>query len=139
MQRARQVALENSLDKRMPTGCVIRRDATVLSWGANGSTHHLEHGCERARLGVPTGERYDLCEGCQPHNHSEHRAIVAAQAARRSLEGGVLYLWGHYGCCIACWELIIAARIMEVCILENAEPLFNRHHPRNIIGRQWES
>lgn len=123
MQQAQLVALKDSLDPEHRTGAVIVRSnffggARVLAAGANGSVHHLRHGCERKKLKIPTGEGYDLCEGCSPHNHAEQKAIKAFEGYNRyndlKIKGCDLYLWGHWWCCESCWDSMIAAGIRDV-------------------------
>ncbi len=137
MVAAKNHAREHSLDATVPTGSVVVVGDMVVGRGANGSTYHEDHGCERVRQGVPTGQRYDLCEGCHPKNHSELRAIADAQAQGHQLAGASLYLWGHWWACQDCWEAIIAAGITDVFLVAGSEKLFNRDHPDNSIGRQF--
>jgi deoxycytidylate deaminase len=136
MQAARAVAAEQSLDKTMPTGSVIVRDNTILGKGANGSTYHETHGCERVRLHIPTGQGYELCEGCSPKNHSEPKAIADARKNTKDLRGTVVYLWGHWWCCESCWNAMFEQGINTVYLLENSEILFNKDATGNIVGRQ---
>jgi len=138
MLAAKAHAQANSLDATVPTGSVVVVGGTVVGCGANGSDYHKARQCERVRLGVPSGQRYDLCEGCHPKNHSEPRAIADAHTKVKFLQGADLYLWGHWWVCKDCWEAIIAAGIENVYLMEGSEKLFNRDHPDSIIGRQFE-
>ena len=135
---AKEYAKTHSLDKVMPGAAIVARDSIVLGMGANGSDHHEKHGCKRVELGCKTGEGYELCEGCHPKNHSESKAIQAAIANGNNPKGADLYLWGHWWCCKPCWEAIIKADINRVFLLENGEILFNKDHPDNVVGRQFE-
>ena len=135
---ARIYAKHRSLDKTMPGAAVIIRDLEMLGFGANGSDHHEKHGCERVRLGCPTGQGYELCEGCHPKNHSEPRAIQNARDQGYDPRGADLYLWGHWWCCKWCWDAMIEAGIARVFLMEGSEVLFNREHPDNIVGRQFK-
>ena len=137
MQAARTVALEKSLDKTMPNGSVIVRDNTVLGRGANGSTYHDLHGCERVRLHIPTGQGYELCEGCSPKNHSESKAITDALKHTKDLHGAVVYLWGHWWCCEACWNTMLTQGITMVYLLKDSAVLFNKEVAGNIVGKQF--
>lgn len=139
MQAAKAVAKEQSLDKTMPTGSVVVVDGKIIGRGANGSTYHETHVCERVRLGIPTGQGYELCEGCHPKNHSEPKAVAAARASGHSLDGAELYLWGHWWCCQPCWEAMLGAGIHTVYLQENSEHLFNKESPDNVVGRQFEA
>jgi deoxycytidylate deaminase len=137
MQEARRVALEESLDSAVKTGSVVVQDGRVIGRGANGSRYHEEHGCERVKRGIPTGQGYELCEGCHPKNHSERRAIADAHQKGHDTNGADLYLWGHWWACEPCWSAILDAGIKTVHLLEGSEYLFNKADPRNILGR-WD-
>lgn len=138
MQEAFLVARQQSLDRNMPAGAVLVKNGKTVGSGANGSTYHDEHGCKRARLGIPTGQGYELCEGCHPRNHAELRAIEDALANGHITNGAVLYLWGHWWCCEACWEAMTKAGVFQVCLLEGSEILFNREAPGNVVGDQGQ-
>lgn len=137
MQTAKEVAREQSLDSTMPTGSVIVKNGKVVGRGANGSDYHKTHECERVRLGVPTGQGYELCEGCSPKNHSEPRAIADAKANGADTNGAELYLWGHWWCCEPCWNAMLSAGIKMVHLLERSEVLFNKEADGNVVGRQF--
>jgi dCMP deaminase len=126
MQAAKHSAQTKSLDDSMPTGSVIVKVGRLLGEGANGSTYHQVHGCERVRLGIPTGQKYELCEGCHPKNHSEPRAIQNAKDAGKDTKGANLYLWGHWWCCEPCWNAMISAGIANVYLQEGSEVEFNK-------------
>jgi deoxycytidylate deaminase len=132
-------AKEHSLDKVMPGAAVIVRNGVVIGMGANGSEYHQTNECERVKQGMPSGQGYELCEGCHPKNHSEPSAIRDAQEKGHSIEGADLYLWGHWWCCEPCWFAMIAAGIKNVYLLEGSEILFDKNHPDNIVGKQFET
>jgi deoxycytidylate deaminase len=137
MRLAVRYAYDNSQDLLMPTAAIIVQNDKPIAFGANGSDFHQLHGCARQVAGSSTGEDYDLCEGCHPKNHSESRAIRTAQTAHSEIKNAELYLWGHFGCCRSCWEVISEAEIAKVLILDNSEMLFNKKHPDNIVGDQF--
>nr|AIA17793.1 Cytidine and deoxycytidylate deaminase zinc-binding region [uncultured bacterium] len=137
MQQAKDYSRQYSIDKTMPTGSIIVLDNKVVGKGANGSTYHDEHVCERVRLGIPTGQQYELCEGCSPKNHSEPRAIADALSRLSSVQNADLYLWGHWWCCEPCWKSMQDVGIHTVYLLEDSEILFNKEHPDNIVGKQF--
>jgi deoxycytidylate deaminase len=138
MKAAKEYARGNSLDRAMPNSTILVKDGEVIGRGANGSTYHDTHGCERVKLNIPTGEGYELCEGCHPKNHGEPKAILDAQKNGKDTTGADAYLWGHWWCCEPCWNAMIRAGIRNVYLLENSENLFNRSSPGNIIGHQFE-
>lgn len=138
MQMAKEYAKAHSLDSVMPTASVIVKNGEVIGRGANGSDYHKTHECERVKRGIPTGQGYELCEGCHPKNHSEPRAIADAVLTGHVTRDAVVYLWGHWWCCEPCWSSVLKAGITKVYLLENSEVLFNKNHPDNIVGRQFE-
>lgn len=133
MGAARDYALAHSLDRAQPTGSAVVAGGTIIGLGANGSTFHNTQPCQRVVLGIPTGQGYDLCEGCHPKNHSEPRAIAAAHAAGFATKGAALYLWGHWWCCQPCWQAILGGGIARVYAQQRSEIDFNRTHPNNIL------
>lgn len=136
---ARAYAQVESLDQIMPNSSVIVKNGNVIARGANGSDYHEKHGCERVRRDIATGQGYELCEGCHPKNHGEQKAIVNALAnGFDNLSGAEIYLWGHWWCCESCWGVMLANGIDTVYLLKDSEILFNRKHPGNIIGHQFE-
>lgn len=139
MRTAKEYARNNSLDQTMPTGSVVVHGGEVIGRGANGSDYHEKHGCERVRRGIPTGEGYELCEGCHPKNHSEPRAITDALKNHKAneLEEAELYLWGHWWACEPCWKAIKKAGIRKVYLMNDSHKLYNKQHPENIVGKQF--
>lgn len=138
MQYAKQFAKENSLDKTMPNASVIVKDEKVIAAGANGSDYHENNVCERVKQNIPSGQGYELCEGCHPKNHGEPSAIRDAEAKGVDTNGADLYMWGHWWCCEPCWNEMIRAGIKDVYLLEGSEKLFDKNHPENIVGRQFD-
>lgn len=138
MQQAKEFARQHSLDRAMPGAAVVVKKRRVIGKGANGSDYHDKHGCQRVSLGCKTGEGYKFCEGCHPKNHSESRAIKDAQLHGHDTRGASLYLWGHWWCCRWCWDVMIGAGIYNVFLMRGSEILFNKKHPDNIVGRQFQ-
>jgi deoxycytidylate deaminase len=138
MKMAREYAKRHSLDRVMPNAVILVRDHEILGRGANGNNYHQSNECQRIARGIATGEGYELCEGCHPKNHGEQSAIANARSKGRDTRGADLYLWGHWWCCKSCWQLMIEAGIEEVYLLEGSEKLFNKSHPDNVIGKQFD-
>ncbi len=137
MARAREFARTFRSNLAQPGAAVVVKDGVVIGIGSIGNNPAHIKGCERVRLNMPTGQGYDLCEGCHPNFHSEPRAIANAKENGHETEGADLYLWGHWWCCEPCWNAIVAGGIRNVYLLEGSERLFNKAHPDNIIGRQF--
>lgn len=137
MQEAKEYSRVHSLDRKVPTGAVVVGGGVVIGRGANGSDYHQSHECERVKRGIPTGQGYELCEGCHPKNHSEPRAIADALSQGHETEGADLYLWGHWWACEPCWKAIMSAGISRVYLQEGSERLYNREHPESIVGQEF--
>ena len=135
---AKEYARGHSLDKTMPTGSAVVWEGVIVGISGNGTDYHESHECERVKRGIPTGQGYELCEGCHPKNHSESRAVTDAKQKGFDPKGADLYLWGHWWCCEPCWNAISEAGIKNVYLMENSEILFNKTHPDNIVGKQFE-
>ncbi len=138
MIEAREYAREHSLDDSVKTGSIIVKDGGIIGRGANGTDYHKTHGCERVKRGIPTGHGYELCEGCHPKNHAEPRSVANAKSLGNDTDGADVYLWGHWWCCEGCWNSMIEAGIKNVYLLESSEKLFNKAHPDNVIGKQFD-
>lgn len=138
MEAAKAFAREHSLDKTMPNASVIVRDGKIIAAGANGSDYHETHECERVKQNIPSGEGYELCPGCSPENHGEQSAIKDANEKGVDTAGADLYLWGHWWCCEPCWNAMIEAGIKDVYLLDGSEKLFDKNHPDNIVGHQFD-
>lgn len=139
IEAAREFAFKHSLDRDFSTGSVVVLGEEILGYGANGSDYHEKNGCERKRQNIPTGEGYELCEGCSSKNHSEARAIIDAQKKGNETIGADLYLWGHHWCCKPCWDSMIAHGIRNVYLMEGSEILFDRTKSGNIVGHQFDN
>lgn len=135
--KAREVAKKYSLDDNMPTASVLVKNQEIIHFAANGSDYHKKHSCKRVELDIPTGEGYELCEGCHPNNHSERRVIVEALEKGIDIYGSDLYLWGHWWCCKWCWEKMDEVNIKDVFLLKDSEVLFNKYNKNNIVGNQF--
>jgi deoxycytidylate deaminase len=70
----------------------------------DGYLFHLKNGCERVRRKIPTGQGYDLCDGCKQINHSEPSALRKAKKYKKyaQLKKANAYLYGHWWSCDYC-------------------------------------
>lgn len=108
MEIARVVAGRSTCERRK-VGAVLVRDRQILATGYNGAPRKLEHcterGCLREELGVPSGERHELCRGL----HAEQNAVVQAAYQGTNIQGSALYC--THQPCSACAKMIINAGI----------------------------
>ena len=138
MIEAKEYARIHSLDREMPNASLIVKNGEVVGRGTNGSKYHDTHECERVKRNIPTGEGYELCEGCHPKNHGESAAVKNSIENKKDIKGADLYMWGHWWCCKPCWDNMLAAGIKDVYVIEGSEVLFNKKDPNNIIGHQFD-
>ena len=135
---AKQFAKENSLDKTMPNSSIIVKNGSIIGRGANGSDYHEKNGCYRVKNNIPTGQGYELCEGCSSKNHGEAKALANAISLGFDPRGADIYLWGHWWCCEPCWNAMIKAGIKDVYLMEGSDILFDKTKEGNIVGRQFK-
>lgn len=107
-----EVVAKRSTCLRRNIGAVVVKDKRVLATGYNGAPTGLAHcsevGCLRERLGIPSGERVEMCRGL----HAEQNALVQAARYGISLEGAVIYCTNQP--CVTCAKMLINAGIVKV-------------------------
>ncbi len=121
-------------------GAVIVKDDEVISTGYVGTPRGRQNCsdlgyCLRAKMGIPRGERYELCRSV----HAEANAIISA--SRRDMIGSTLYLVGRNVdngeyienaiCCSMCKRLVINAGIEKVVVRDDKD------HYRVIQVTDW--
>ncbi len=126
MAEAKRASEELSKDSGHPIGAVLVMDNEIVARGANGSDHHLLHGCERRKQNIPTGEGYELCPGCSPVNHAEQSLLATIEQEGKDVSGADVYLYGHWWCCESCWGRMIEVGIRDVYLVEGADKLFRK-------------
>ncbi|MDD6651464.1 MAG: cytidine/deoxycytidylate deaminase family protein [Eggerthellales bacterium] len=118
MNLAEQVATRTTCLRRA-VGAVIVKDHRILTTGYNGTpvgmAHCEETGCLRETMGVPSGQRQEICRGL----HAEQNAII--QAARYGIDicGATIYI--NTQPCVTCAKMLINAGIVEV-VYKNPYP-----------------
>lgn len=111
MQLAHVVAGRSTCLRRQ-VGSVIVKDKQILCTGYNGSPSGLQHcdevGCLRQSLGVPSGERHEICRAV----HAEQNALVQAAKHGIAIMGADLYVT-HQPCAL-CTKLLINVGVKRV-------------------------
>lgn len=111
MAVARTMAARSTCLRRR-VGAVLVRDNRIIASGYNGAPKGLPHceetGCVREKLGVPSGERHELCRGV----HAEENCIIQAAVFGVSTVGAELYCT-HQPCSM-CAKTLINAGIRAV-------------------------
>lgn len=97
---------------RRQVGAVLVRDKHIIATGYNGAprgaAHCLDRGCFREKLGIPSGERQEVCRG----THAEQNAIIQAALHGVSTDGSTLYC--THQPCVLCTKMLINAGVGKV-------------------------
>ena len=115
MDIARLVASRSSCLRRQ-VGAILVKDKNILATGYNGTpsgiAHCSETGCLRDKLGVPSGERHELCRGL----HAEQNAIIQAAKHGVNIAGATLFC--TFSPCIICAKMLINAGVKKIIYVE---------------------
>lgn len=131
-----QTVSERSTCLRRRFGAIIVKNDVIISTGYNGAPRGRKNcnelgNCYRDTLGIPRGERYELCRSV----HAEANAIIAAD--REKMLGSTLYMcctdpesgdiMGGTCSCMMCKRLVINAGIEKV-IVRNTKDEYSVFH-----------
>ena len=108
-----EVVKTRSTCLRRQVGAVIVKDNRIITTGYNGAPSHLKHctelgGCQRQRLGIPSGQRHELCRAL----HAEQNAMLQAAKLGNTTEGATVYV--NIQPCVMCATMLINAGIVRV-------------------------
>ena len=103
---------------RRKVGAIIVKDKRILTTGYNGAPmgvrNCLDIGtCLREELGVPSGERHEICRGL----HAEHNAILQASYHGVKIKDSAIYCTTQP--CILCAKMIINCGIKKIYYFED--------------------
>ncbi|NQS89953.1 cytidine deaminase [Patescibacteria group bacterium] len=111
MQIAMMIATRSTCLRR-GVGAVIVKEKRILTTGYNGAPRGLPHceevGCLREKMGIPSGQRQEICRGL----HAEQNAIIQAALYGIGIKDSVIYC--THQPCITCSKMIINAGIKKV-------------------------
>lgn len=99
---------------RRNVGAVIVKDRHIVATGYNGAPRGLEHcgdregGCLRQQMGIPSGEKHELCRAL----HAEQNAIIQAAKVGVSTEGATIYITLQP--CVICAKMLVNAGITRI-------------------------
>ena len=103
------VVAERSTCRRHNIGAVAVKDKHILATGYNGAPSGfkdcLELGCLRDELGIPSGERHEICRAI----HAEQNVIIQAALHGVSLEKSTIY--ATHTPCVLCAKMLTNAKI----------------------------
>jgi dCMP deaminase len=119
-----QTISKRSTCLRRQMGALLVRDRRILSTGYNGAPSGLPHcdetGCLRQQLGIPSGERQELCRAL----HAEQNAFLMAAMHGVSVAGATLYV--THQPCITCAKMLINAGVKRVVIMDDYPDTLSR-------------
>lgn len=125
-----QTVSERSTCIRKRYGAIIVKNDVIIATGYNGAPRGRKNcsdlqNCTREKLGIPRGERYELCRSV----HSEANAIISA--SRENMLGSSLYMCctdpktsdiiAGTNSCMMCKKLIINSGISMVYIRDTKD------------------
>ena len=125
-----QTVAERGTCLRRNYGAIIVNNDEIVSTGYVGAPRGRKNcsdlgTCIRQELGIPRGERYEICRSV----HAEANAIISA--SRKETLGATLYLVGleasdgslvaNSCCCAMCKRMVINAGILEVVIRDTED------------------
>lgn len=103
---------ERSTCLRRKVGAVAVKDKRILCTGYNGApsglAHCLDQGCLREQLGVPSGQRHELCRGL----HAEQNVIIQAAVHGIALRGAELFCTTQP--CLICAKMLINCQFTKI-------------------------
>jgi dCMP deaminase len=112
-----EITAKRSTCIRRSVGAVIVQHRHIMAAGYNGAPRGIMHcaergGCLREKLGIPSGERHELCMAL----HAEQNAIIQAASLGQSIEGAAMYI--THQPCVICAKMIINAGIKRIIVKE---------------------
>jgi len=107
------VVAKRSTCLRRRIGAILVKERRILTTGYNGPPRGLRHcaemgGCHREMLGIPSGQRQELCRAL----HAEQNAIIQAALHGVSTVGGTVYITNQP--CVLCAKMLINAGVERV-------------------------
>lgn len=116
MQITRLVA-QRSTCLRRKVGALAVSKRRILATGYNGAPAGIrdcfETGCLREQLGIPSGQRHEICRGL----HAEQNVIIQAAVHGVSLAGAEVYC--THQPCLICTKMLINCGISAVYYAES--------------------
>ena len=97
---------------RRQVGAAFVKNKNILATGYNGAPSGVPHcsdvGCLRDQLGIPSGERQEICRGL----HAEQNGIIQAARHGIDLSGSIVYTTDSP--CIICAKMLINVGVVRI-------------------------
>ncbi len=115
--RITYMVAERSTCNRRKVGAIAVKNKRILATGYNGApaglAHCLELGCLRQQMGIPSGQRHEICRGL----HAEQNVII--QAALHGIDLGGAELYCTTFPCVQCSKMLINCGISQIHYVES--------------------
>lgn len=119
---------ERSTCSRRKVGAIAVKDKRILATGYNGAPagvpHCLDVGCLRQQLGIPSGQRHEICRGL----HAEQNVIIQAAVHGVSIAGADLYCTTLP--CVQCAKMLINCGVRHI--------FYHQHYPDELALRMLD-
>lgn len=110
--RIAYLVAERSTCLRRKVGAVAVKDRRILATGYNGAptstAHCLDIGCLREQMGIPSGERHELCRGL----HAEQNVIIQCALYGTPIVGADIYCTTQP--CLICTKMLINCQVNHI-------------------------
>lgn len=97
---------------RRKVGALAVKDRRILATGYNGVPSGIAHceitGCLRQQLGIPSGQRHEICRGI----HAEQNIIIQAAVHGINIAGADFYCTHHP--CVQCAKMLINCQARHI-------------------------
>lgn len=97
---------------RRSVGALAVRDRRILATGYNGApsglAHCLDIGCLRKDLGIPSGQRHEICRGL----HAEQNVVIQAAVCGVNISEADFYCTAHP--CVLCAKILINCAVKKI-------------------------
>ena len=119
---------DRSTCSRRKVGALAVLNKRILATGYNGAPSGAKHcvdvGCLREQLGIPSGQRHEICRGI----HAEQNVIIQAAVHGVSLAGSTLYCTTLP--CSLCSKMLVNCGIKRV--------IYNESYDDELTSRVFE-
>jgi dCMP deaminase len=107
------VVAKRSTCLRRQVGALLVSGRRILATGYNGPPQGLKHcgelgGCYREKMGIPSGQRQELCRAV----HAEQNAVIQAAIHGVALQNVTLYCTTQP--CVTCAKILINANVRRI-------------------------
>ena len=107
-----RLVAERSTCSRRKVGAIAVKSKHILATGYNGAPRNMPEcltiGCLRKNLGIPSGQRHELCRGL----HAEQNVIVQAAVHGVSIKDSDIYC--THQPCLICAKMLINCGVTAV-------------------------